>query len=320
MSHPYQDSSRTPAERARDLLARMTLDEKLAQLHSYWLVLSEDGEHRVRSDDPFIAESDQAALRERLRLGVGQITRPLGTHAVEARRGVRALNRLQRFLREETRLGIPAMSHEEALVGLMAQGATLLPSSLACGATWNPDLVERAAAAIGREARSLPFEMAVKEGRAGAVMPAYHDLDGEPLDATVLRVLTEKLRLGIFERPYADEGAASVVTPRTALERALGKDRILEKREAGAPVFPGDTDLGAGPQRTSPVSPRPRSSPKPWRAPGAPTWPWSASATWPGCSRPGRWVKGPTPTRSPCPASSRSCWRRWWPPAGRWWW
>ena len=68
---------------------------------------------------------------------------------------MRALNRLQKFLCEETRLGIPALSHEECLVGLMARGATMFPSALVYGATWNPDLVERAAEAIGREARSV---------------------------------------------------------------------------------------------------------------------------------------------------------------------
>ena len=68
--------------------------------------------------------------------GLGQISRPLDSHAVEPRKGVRALNRLQ-FLVEQTRLGI-RLAHEEVLVGLMVQGATLFPSALAYGATWNP--------------------------------------------------------------------------------------------------------------------------------------------------------------------------------------
>ena len=48
MTHPYQDPSRPVAERVSDLLARMTLDEKIAQMHALWLILSEDGEHRPR--------------------------------------------------------------------------------------------------------------------------------------------------------------------------------------------------------------------------------------------------------------------------------
>jgi beta-glucosidase len=500
MPAPYQDPTRSVADRASDLLARMTLDEKIAQLHALWLILSEDGKHRTRDDDGFIAPSAHDKLHRMLAHGLGQISRPLGSHGVEPRRGVRALNRLQKFLREETRLGIPALAHEEVLVGLMAQGATLFPSALALAATWNPGLVERAAQAIGREARSvgchqglapvldvsrdvrwgrteetlgedpylvgvlgtsfvrglqgekrdllatlkhfaghsfgegarnhapvhlgwrelndvflLPFEMAVKLGHAGSVMPAYHDIDNESchasrflltevlrerwgfdgivvadyigvsllyqhhglaadraeaaalafgagldietpgddcaphlkealdrglirldkIDEIVLRILTEKLRLGLFEHPYADEGAVAlrepatlevarqvaresvvvlenrgalpldaprgrrvavigptaddplallsgysfpvhlilskqeekaegVVTLRAGLERALGKERvsyalgcpILETREAGAPVFPGDVDASASAQRASPVSRR----------------------------------------------------------------
>lgn len=499
MTALYRDPTRSPAERAKDLLARMTLDEKLAQLHALWLLLDEHGHHRVR-DDAFTGKSDEGRLRQLLAHGLGQISRPLGSHPVEPRQGVRALNRLQKLLCEETRLGIPAMTHEEVLVGLMVRGGTLFPSALAYGATWNPALVEEAARRIGREARSvgchqglapvldvsrdvrwgrteetfgedpylvgvmgtgyvrglqgeqrdllatlkhyaghssgeggrnhapvhlgwrelndvflLPFEMAVKLGEAGAVMPAYHDIDGEPchasrhlltevlrerwgfdglvvadyigisllhqhhgvaadaaeaaalafgagldvetpgddcaphlrealdrglirlerIDQIVLRVLAEKFRLGLFEHPYVDEGAvalrepatvevarevarqsvvllenrgilpldpargqrvavigptaddplallcgysfpvhvilaneqesaAGVVTPRAGLERALGKERvsyargcfILEKREAGAPTFPGDVDLGARLERSSPVSRR----------------------------------------------------------------
>ena len=94
-------------------------------------------------------------MKRALGHGLGQVSRALGSHGVDPLRGVRALNRLQKFLHEETRLGIPALSHEECLVGLMARGATLFPSALAYSATWNPELIERAAQAIGREARSV---------------------------------------------------------------------------------------------------------------------------------------------------------------------
>jgi len=154
MAEPYQDPKRSVPERAKDLLARMTVDEKIAQMHALWLILSEDGRHRPRQDD-FTGGTDPEVVKKSLGHGLGQISRPLGSHGVDARQGVRALNRLQKFLREETRLGIPAMSHEECLVGLMARGATMFPSALAYSATWNPDLIERAARAIGGEVRSV---------------------------------------------------------------------------------------------------------------------------------------------------------------------
>ena len=152
----YKDAKRPVRERVADLLARMTPEEKFAQMHAYWLVLSEQGDHRERSDmsDEFAGVSEQTALAERLKIGVGQITRPLGTHIVEAKTGVRAANRLQKMLVEETRLGIPALFHEECLVGLLCKDATLFPSSLNYGSTWDPELVKRAARQIGQEARS----------------------------------------------------------------------------------------------------------------------------------------------------------------------
>ncbi|QBM23129.1 beta-glucosidase [Citrobacter arsenatis] len=156
MRPDYKDAKRPVNERVADLLARMTPEEKFAQMHAYWLVLSADGDHRERSDmsDEFAGVSEQVALAERLKIGVGQITRPLGTHIVEAKTGVRAANRLQKMLVEETRLGIPALFHEECLVGLLCKDATLFPSSLNYGSTWDPELVERAARQIGQEARS----------------------------------------------------------------------------------------------------------------------------------------------------------------------
>ena len=157
MTTIYKDAGRPMHERVADLLARMTPEEKFAQMHAYWLILDENGNHRERSDlsDEFAGVSEQAALSERLKLGVGQITRPLGTHIVDAKTGVRAANRLQRMMMEETRLGIPALFHEECLVGLLCKDATLFPSPLNYGSTWDPELVQRAAEQIGKEARSV---------------------------------------------------------------------------------------------------------------------------------------------------------------------
>jgi beta-glucosidase len=415
MSHSYRDPSLPVEQRAADLLGRMTLREKIAQMHALWLILAEDGRHRPRMDD-FTGGTDPDAVKKALGLGLGQISRALGTHGVEPRAGVRALNRLQKFLVEETRLGIPVMSHEECLVGVMARGATMFPSALAYGATFDPDLIERAAAAIGREARSigchqglapvldvsrdvrwgrteetlgedpylvgvlgtrfvrglqgekrdllatlkhfaghsfsegarnhgpvhlgwrelndvflLPFEMAVKQARAGSVMPAYHDVDNESchasrhllttvlrdewgfeglivadyigisllyqhhnlardraeaaalafnagldielpaddcaahlqeavargliatatIDGIVWRILVEKLRLGLFERPYADEGAIDLQAPATVESaREVARESIVVLENRG--ILPIDPAAG---QRIALVGP-----------------------------------------------------------------
>ena len=61
----YKDPTRPVAERVADLLARMTPEEKFAQMHAYWLVLSPDGDHRERTDlsDEFSGVTQQAVLR-----------------------------------------------------------------------------------------------------------------------------------------------------------------------------------------------------------------------------------------------------------------
>jgi beta-xylosidase len=153
-TYPYKDSRLSIAKRVSDLLSRMTLPEKIAQISSYWLILSPDGHHRIRTD-AFAQAATTEDLQEKLKVGVGQITRPLGTHPVNPQEGVRALNALQKFLVKETRLGIPAMSHEECWVGLMVKGATLFPSALNYGSSWNPELIETVGEAIRKEARQV---------------------------------------------------------------------------------------------------------------------------------------------------------------------
>jgi beta-xylosidase len=160
-TYPYQDSQLSTAERVSDLLSRMTPAEKIAQMYSHWLILSPDGNHRIRTDS-FAQAATTEDLKEKLRAGMGQITRPLGTHPIHPKEGVRALNALQKFLVEETRLGIPAMSHEECLVGLMVKGATLFPAALNYGSTWNPELME----SVGREIRQEAKQVGCHQGLA----------------------------------------------------------------------------------------------------------------------------------------------------------
>jgi len=150
----YRRADAPTQTRVADLLARMTIDEKIAQLHAVWLKLSEDGHHAWRSED-FAQRDTGVPLDALLRHGLGQVTRPLGTHTVDPKEGVRALNALQRQMMEHTRLGIPVMSHEECLVGLMIKDATLFPSSLNYAATWNPALIGRVGEMIGAQARSI---------------------------------------------------------------------------------------------------------------------------------------------------------------------
>jgi beta-glucosidase-like glycosyl hydrolase len=151
---PYRDASRPLGERVEDLLARMTLTEKVAQLTSVWIEVDPE---RAQVAPSVMGSAFGSTLDpdEAMRHGIGQVTRPLGSRPVDAAIGARAINDLQRRLVDETRLGIPAICHEECLTGYMAQGATSFASPLNYGSTWDPELIERVAAAIRRQMRGV---------------------------------------------------------------------------------------------------------------------------------------------------------------------
>jgi beta-glucosidase len=153
MDAPYRDNRRPVQDRVADLVRRMTLAEKAAQLTSVWLEVDPERGAFAPSQmgAAFGATGD---LYEQIRHGIGQVTRPLGSRPVDAKVGAAVINDLQRRLVEGTRLGIPAICHEECLTGYMAQGATSFASPLNYGATWNPALIERVGAVIRRQMRA----------------------------------------------------------------------------------------------------------------------------------------------------------------------
>jgi len=264
--------------RARELLVQMNMDEKVSQLMAVWLKINRDGTITLRDLKGFSVQESARDAYSVMRHGIGEITRPLGTHPITARDAVRGLNEIQKFLVEHTRLGIPALPHEECLAGVMADGATLFPAGINYGSLWDEELIERIGRAIGEELASvgakqglapvvdvsrdarwgrteetlgedpylvgslasayirgmqgsdrsilatvkhfvghsfseggrnhapvrvgerelndiflLPFEMAVRLANVGSVMPAYHDIDGEPTSAS-RRYISEILR------------------------------------------------------------------------------------------------------------------------------
>jgi len=136
----YRDATAPVEERAWDLLARMTLDEKVAQMSQR--------DARACMKDGRVAPP---RARELLRYGIGTVQDP----RLDALTNARAVNAIQKILVEETRLGIPALVVAECLHGHMSGGATVFPQAIGLGSTWNPGLVRRVAAAAAREARSV---------------------------------------------------------------------------------------------------------------------------------------------------------------------
>ncbi|MGW4985153.1 glycoside hydrolase family 3 protein, partial [Streptomyces mirabilis] len=274
MVEPWQDTTLPAHTRAADLLARMTTEEKTAQLSSVWIGADTDGTDVAPGQHAYASRS--AALDALLPYGLGQLTRPFGTVPVEPADGAARLADVQRTIRAGNRFALPALAHEECLTGFTAWQATVFPTPLAWGATFDPELITEMAEAIGTSMREVgihqglapvldvvrdprwgrteeaigedpylvgtlgtayvrgleaagivatlkhfagysasraarnhapaslgpreladvilpPFEMAIRDGGARSVMPAYNDIDGLPAHAHTA-LLTQLLR------------------------------------------------------------------------------------------------------------------------------
>jgi beta-xylosidase len=318
-------------KRAADLLKQMTVDEKIAQLHSAWLAIGQDGHFTVKSIVGAGGETPGTA-DTLLKHGLGHLTRPFGTRPIEPKAGAEGVNHLQRYLVEQTRLGIPALLHEECLAGVMAKGATQFPGAINYGSTWNPDVIRQAADVIGTELVSLgggmglapvldvsrdvrwgrtdespgedpylvgriagayveglqgpdrrvlatlkhfmghsfaeggrnhapvrigmgelndvfalPFEMVVRAAEVGAVMPAYHDIDGQPCSSS--RSLIDDLlrkRWGFTGLVVADYEAVSQLCLDHRVAGDMAEASALAVRAGMDVEFPGYTSFAGG--------------------------------------------------------------------------
>ncbi|MEO6713200.1 MAG: glycoside hydrolase family 3 N-terminal domain-containing protein [Mycobacteriales bacterium] len=153
MPKDWRNTVLPAGERARNLLAQLSLEEKVAQLSGVWVGADSAGAGVApHQHDLADAPIDWPGL---IKAGLGQLTRPFGTAPVDAALGAQALARAQREIVAAGRHGIPAMAHEECLSGFMAWGATVYPTPLAWGASFDPHLVERMAEQIGTTMRSL---------------------------------------------------------------------------------------------------------------------------------------------------------------------
>ncbi|MFL5769697.1 MAG: glycoside hydrolase family 3 N-terminal domain-containing protein [Chloroflexota bacterium] len=176
----YRDAALSTDERVADLLARMTLEEKLAQLGSLW------------SFELFKTETDLDPERMRARLanGIGHVSRVAGATNLGPAAAAAAGNDIQRFLVDETRLGIPALLHEETLHGLLARDAPIYQQSIGAAAAFDPELVESIATAIRVRMRAIGATVALapvldicRDPRWGRVEETYGE---DPYVAAVL--------------------------------------------------------------------------------------------------------------------------------------
>lgn len=165
----WQDPELPVSDRVEALLAEMTVAEKVAQLGSRWLgnfmghEAGDDGEAGgERGEKPQVAplealfeDAGRVPLEEAARDGLGHLTRVYGSRPVSPREGADLLVAQQHTVVKGSRLGIPALAHEECLTGVNTYGATVHPAPLAWAAAFDPDLVRRLGGAIGRDLRAL---------------------------------------------------------------------------------------------------------------------------------------------------------------------
>jgi beta-glucosidase len=143
----YRNASLPIKDRVADLLGRMSLEEKVAQMLCLW------GRKKTMLFDKE-GKLSPANMSAHLKHGIGQIARLSDTNGGKnAREMAELANALQKFFVEETRLGIPVVFHEECLHGLAAQEATSYPQPIGLASTFNPDLVEEIYSAIAEDTR-----------------------------------------------------------------------------------------------------------------------------------------------------------------------
>ena len=139
----YLDPTRSISDRVGDLLGRMSIEEKVAQLGSVFGFDLLDG--------PTI---DQSAMGKLLDCGIGQVTRLAGATSLPRQTVADLANQVQRHLIDHTRLKVPAVFHEECLAGYMAVDGTIYPQALGLAASWRPDLLRRVGRLIASEMRA----------------------------------------------------------------------------------------------------------------------------------------------------------------------
>ncbi len=205
---PYQDPSRSVTERTEDLLQRMTLEEKLAQLQSVW------HQRRQMEDAQLQFMPEKAATL--MPHGIGHIARP--SEYKTPQQTAEFNNAAQRWLREHTRLGIPALMHEEALHGYVAFDATSFPQALALASSWSADDVQAMYSVAAREMRAT--------GAHWALAPVL-DIARDPRWGRIEETMGEDPYLVSTLGVAAIRGLQGEPAPEHGWEQLFAKDKVV---------------------------------------------------------------------------------------------
>jgi len=147
----YRNPNIPLEQRLADLLSRMTLEEKVAQVQGTW----QNPNSRQDPSSMFVGDKgvflpERAAVA--LKLGLGEMSRPSENRS--PREMAEFTNALQKWMKENTRLGIPILFHDECLHGRAAPKGTSYPQPIALASTWDPGLVHDVFSATAAEVRA----------------------------------------------------------------------------------------------------------------------------------------------------------------------
>lgn len=193
----YKDPTKSIPERVEDLLGRMNLAEKLAQLGCVWITA-------LVQDDRLDPDKAAAVIPD----GIGQVTRIGAATGLRPADSAALMNDIQRVALERTRLGIPVVVHEEATGGYCARDATVFPQALGLASTWDLELVGEVASvireqmlAVGARQALAPVLDVARDPRWGRVEETYGEdpvLAGAMGTAYVRALQTEDLAGGVI--------------------------------------------------------------------------------------------------------------------------
>ena len=151
----YTNPKLSVDQRVEDLLARMTLEEKLAQIESVW-----ENKGFVRQTQPFVVDAKGVFLPDAAKItlknGIGQVSRPSENPGGNGgpREMAELTNAIQKWVKENTRLGVPVMFHEECLHGHAAPKGTAFPAAIGLASTWDEGLIYDVFTSVASEVRA----------------------------------------------------------------------------------------------------------------------------------------------------------------------
>ena len=272
----YKDASAPVDLRVRDLLSRMTLEEKVGQIIALWATKAQ-----IMDDLTFSPKKASAAYPA----GFGQITRPsdrrgaahgstqaggVGARWRSPEDTVRFINAVQTWAKNETRLGIPVLFHEESLHGYMATDATMFPMAIGLAGSFDRDLMREVQSVIAREVRARGVHLALspvvdiaRDPRWGRIEETYGEdpylcgemgvaavlgLQGEGRDLLRDKVFaTLKHMTGHGQPQSGDNIAPAPISQRELRENFLPPFRAVVRRTGIGAVMPSYNEIDGVP-------------------------------------------------------------------------